>query len=165
MMIRSAGKKRSIPSYATHIFFARLASDLFVTPAYEFCSCIRHGMPMSAAALSVGAEAYPPTPTTTCGRNSFMIFFTLCLLRMKSIITPMFFGLHNGRISPRTGRPLISYPASGTRVISILPSAPMKSISASGCFALTAFAILMAGKICPPVPPPLIIIFMVIKCL
>ena len=103
-------------------------------------------MPIAAAALSVGAEAYPPTPTATCGLKLLIILFTLWRLRKKSIITPIFLGLHSGRIKPRTGNPFISYPASGTRVISIRPSAPIKSILASGHFAFTALAILTAGK-------------------
>lgn len=72
--------------------------------------------------------------------------------------TPMFFGDHSGRISPLTGRPLISYPAAGTRCISILPRAPTNRIFASGRFAFMAFAIDTAGNIWPPVPPPLITI-------
>ena len=62
------------------------------------------------------------------------------------------------RSKPQIGNPLISYPAAGTRCISILPRAPTKRIFASGRFALIALAIDIAGKICPPVPPPLMII-------
>ena len=63
---------------------------------------------------------------------------------------------HKGRKRPRTGSPTIRYPAAGTRCISILPNAPTKRISASGCISLRALAMLTAGKIWPPVPPPLI---------
>ncbi len=38
LIILSAGKKRSMPSYATHILRALAARCLLVTPAYEFCS-------------------------------------------------------------------------------------------------------------------------------
>ena len=62
------------------------------------------------------------------------------------------------RLKPLMGNPLMSYPAAGTRCISILPNAPTKSICASGRLAFRALAMATAGKICPPVPPPLIII-------
>jgi hypothetical protein len=52
----------------------------------------------------------------------------------------------------------MGYPAAGTLCISILPSAPTNRISESGCSVLMALAMDTAGKICPPVPPPLMII-------
>ena len=113
------------------------------------------GMPIWLAASSVAALAYPPTPTAMSGAKSRIIFFTRRLALRKSRATPMFDSDHNGRLKPRTGSPTISYPAAGTRCISILPSAPTKSIFASGRFAFIALAIDTAGKICPPVPPPL----------
>ena len=45
--------------------------------------------------------------------------------------------------------------AAGTFSISIRPSAPTNNISAWGTCLLISFAIATAGKICPPVPPPL----------
>ena len=60
------------------------------------------------------------------------------------------------RSNPHIGKPFISYPAAGTRCISILPKAPTNSIFASGRFAFMALAIDTAGNMCPPVPPPLI---------
>ena len=92
------------------------------------------GIPRLLAASSVAALAY--------------------LLR-KSRATPILAGDHSGRLKPLTGRPIILYPAAGTRCISILPNAPTKSISALGRFAFMAFAIETAGNMCPPVPPPL----------
>ena len=74
--------------------------------------------------------------------------------------TPTFFGDHSGRMRPLTGNPLISYPACGTLCISIRPLAPTKRIFASGLAALMALAMETAGKICPPVPPPLMMTFM-----
>src|SRR5690606_19370138 len=68
---------------------------------------------------------------------------------------PTFF--HNAlRWKPRMGSPVISYPAAGTFSISIFPSAPTKRKRVSGALSFTAFAMAMAGKMCPPVPPPLI---------
>src|SRR5688572_3735206 len=52
--------------------------------------------------------------------------------------------------------PTIRYPAAGTFSISILPRAPTKRISFLALVFFKAFAMAMAGKICPPVPPPLI---------
>ena len=64
------------------------------------------------------------------------------------------------RSNPLTGSPIIEYPACGTRSISMRPSAPTKRISQLGSNSRNAFAILTAGKICPPVPPPEIRYFM-----
>ena len=143
--------------------FARI---LFVTPAYEFCSCMSVGMPMLAAIFSVGPLAYPPTPTATCGANSLMTFLAMRWLLKIFHNTLMFFSRFL-RSKPAMGSPTISYPASGTLCISILLSAPTNRILASGCFALMASAIDRAGKMCPPVPPPLMIIlysfFMITK--
>ena len=60
--------------YAVHMASALAASSLLVTPAYEFCSCMRVGMPCFCASLSIGPLAYPPTPTAMSGRNSRNIF-------------------------------------------------------------------------------------------
>ena len=89
------------------------------------------------------------------GRNSFTIRRAFHWLRNSFTITAKFFQMCF-RSNPATGRPMIRYPASGTRCISIRPSAPTKRISASGRSSLTALAIDTAGKMCPPVPPPLI---------
>ena len=59
------------------------------------------------------------------------------------------------RCSPTIGNPSILNPAAGTFSISILPSAPTKRISLSGLISLSWDAIEMAGKMWPPVPPPL----------
>ena len=107
------------------------------------------------ATFNVGPLAYPPTPTATCGLNSFRIRRAFHWLRNNLIITAKFFHKRL-RSKPATGRPIILYPASGTRCISIRPSAPTKRISASGRSSLMALAIDTAGNICPPVPPPLI---------
>src|SRR5690554_5045354 len=63
----------------------------------------------------------------------------------------------NLRCNPLIQSPSILYPASGTFVISIFPSAPINKISALGYSNLIRFAIAIAGKICPPDPPPEII--------
>jgi len=54
---------------------------------------------------------------------------------------------------------MILYPAAGTLSISILPFAPTNKMSVSAASNFRALAIAIAGKICPPVPPPLIITF------
>ena len=163
MMILSAGKKRSMPSYATQIFAALLRRILLVTPAKPFCSCSRIGIPIFDACHIAAPEAYPPTPTPTSGRKSLMIFFTCRSDLTKSAMTDTFF--HGcARLKPRTGRPTISYPACGTRSISIRPSAPTNKIFASGSNSFSALAILTAGNICPPVPPPEIKYLIAVFC-
>src|ERR1700761_1858402 len=54
--------------------------------------------------------------------------------------------------------PIILYPADGTFSISIRPLAPTNNISEAGSSCFKALAIAIAGKMCPPVPPPLMII-------
>ncbi len=63
------------------------------------------------------------------------------------------------RSNPLTGSPTILYPAAGTRSISMRPSAPTNNISTSGIRRRNALAIDSAGKMWPPVPPPLISTF------
>src|SRR5690606_33394507 len=59
---------------------------------------------------------------------------------------------------PWISRPTISYPAAGTLSISIFPLAPTNRSTVSGAKRFNALAMAMAGKICPPVPPPLMMI-------
>ena len=58
--------------------------------------------------------------------------------------------------------PIILYPAAGTFSISILPAAPTNKSSIPGTCFSSAAAMAMAGKICPPVPPPAIMAFIFI---
>ena len=51
-------------------------------------------------------------------------------------------------------KPSILYPACGTFSISIFPLAPTNKILTFGFLLLISSAIAIAGKICPPVPPP-----------
>ena len=108
-------------------------------------------------AQSVGALAYPPTPTITSGLNSEIIFFAFFTLFNTLAGSEIFFIILEREI-PLISRPSILYPAAGTFSISILPIAPTNNISVPGLICSTARAMAMAGKICPPVPPPLIII-------
>lgn len=68
--------------------------------------------------------------------------------------TIMFLG-EAERLSPSMGSPTISKPSLGTFSISILPMAPTKRNWAPGNLIFSALAMATAGKICPPVPPPL----------
>ena len=68
------------------------------------------------------------------------------------------------RCKPLIHNPSIGYPAAGTFSISIRPLAPTNRISAAGATSLIAFAMATAGKICPPVPPPLRITRMLSDC-
>ena len=118
---------------------------------------MRQGIPLAAHMLRVGPLANPPTPTAAMGRNSLMIRLAIrSLFHILNSTTTFFSRCFLSK--PQIGSPLISYPAAGTRCISILPKAPTKSILASGRFALMALAIEIAGKMWPPVPPPLMMI-------
>ena len=57
--------------------------------------------------------------------------------------------------NPAMFNPTILYPACGTFSISIFPFAPMNKNSAFGNLFLISSAMATAGKMCPPVPPPL----------
>ena len=147
-----------MPSYATQILRAFFPNILFVKPAYEFCSCNNVGTFAFSAALSKGPLAYPPTPIAISGLNFFTILRAIAAL-LSSIKGNFKFLNVSFRCNPIIGSPTISKPASGTFVISILPNAPTKRNLVLGLNFFIAFAIAMAGKICPPVPPPEIITF------
>ena len=62
------GKKRFDSSKDTAIRSAIFPSHLLAIPGNTFCSWMRIGMRRSHAENAIGAEAYPPTPTTRLGR-------------------------------------------------------------------------------------------------
>jgi hypothetical protein len=69
---------------------------------------------------------------------------------------PIFF-IKELLLNPAISSPMILYPACGTFSISIFPFAPTNNTSIELSFFFKALAIAIAGKICPPVPPPAII--------
>ena len=137
---------------------ARFPSILLASPAKLFCSWISVGMPRLDAAHSRGALAYPPTPMAMSGRKLPSTFPAILTL-FSTLNGRARFEMDRLRLRPATGRPMILYPAAGTFSISILPSAPTKRISLSGLASRSFSAIERAGKMWPPVPPPLIIAF------
>ena len=84
-------------------------------------------------------------------RKIFRAFQKLWMVLSNTII---FLG-DAERLSPSIGSPMISKPSLGTFSISILPMAPKNRNWAPGNFIFSALAMATAGKICPPVPPPL----------
>ena len=111
---------------------------------------------------------YPPTPTTTSGLNSFTTFFAALRLARSlngALRSFRMFRRLSCLCRPTTGRPTILYPAAGTFSISIFPSAPTKRISVSGFSSFSLSAMEMAGKMCPPVPPPLTMALMALYSL
>ena len=82
------------------------------------------------AASIAGPEAYPPTPITTSGANSFRMRAALHTARGKSkavlarVIRLTFF-------SAPTRTSCSGYPAAGTRRFSMPRAVPMNSISAA----------------------------------
>ena len=67
---------------------------------------MRVGMPFASALQSMGALAYPPTPTTASGRNSFMILPALQTLLSTLNGTDRLAAV-SLLCSPATGRPII----------------------------------------------------------
>src|SRR5579875_386647 len=94
---------------------------------------------------------------TASGRNACTIRRTCKKLFTSLKGKPIFF-IKELLLKPAISIPFISYPACGTFSISILPTAPTNNISLAGFIFFNALAMAMAGKICPPVPPPAIII-------
>ena len=68
--VRPTGKQRVVSAKDTATALAIRPSARFAKPGTAFCSWITRGMRARPAASTVGTEAYPPTPNTTCGRNS-----------------------------------------------------------------------------------------------
>src|SRR5690606_9990196 len=155
MTIFAFGNQRSMPSYATQMRFTFLPSKRLVMPGNEFCSWMSVGIPRAAATCNKGPLAYPPTPITTCGLNWLISFRALNKLLMTFTGNKAFLTVSR-RCKPLIQSPSILNPAAGTFSISIRPFAPTNKNSASASRLRKACAIAMAGKICPPVPPPLI---------
>ncbi len=114
--------------------------------------------PMAQAVKTTGPEAYPPTPKTISGlkeRSKLPDWRRLLgtAIRLRSF--------------PQTGFPftlapsivLRAYPSLATILASSPRRLPTKRISLPGSRSLKASATARAGKRCPPVPPPAIIIF------
>ena len=135
----------SIPSYATNIFVAYFDSILLVNPGYEFCSCIKTGIPKIEAIYITGPLAYPPVPTTIFGL-CFKIIINECI-RLNMILNGnnMFENKLNFLWNPEIQSPIILYPFWGTFFISILFFAPTNKILQFDIFFDSWFAILIAG--------------------
>ena len=83
------------------------------------------------AIKSNGPLAYPPVPITTWGLNFSSIEMDFSKLK-NSLKGNIAFLNDRERCSPSIHRPIISYPASGTLFISILPNAPTNKIFVLG---------------------------------
>ena len=103
----------------------------------------------------------PPTPIPISGLNRSTIQndFTKLVRSLKG--NSKFLGLFKFRSIPLIHKPLILYPAFGTRSISIFHLAPTNKIAVLGSFSLNFSAIAIAGNKWPPVPPPLISTFII----
>src|SRR5579863_3608492 len=135
--------------------FESLASTLFVNPGSALGSKITLGMPRTHVASIIGPAAYPPTPNAATG---------LCFLRMRiassnpgpriarffaSVAPPLPFNPPARSVSSGS-------PAWGTSFISIPRCVPTSTTSLSLPLDNHSRAIAIAGKTCPPVPPPAI---------
>src|SRR5882757_8220397 len=131
------------------------ASTRLVKPGSALGSKITLGMARIHVASIIGPAAYPPTPNAATG---------LCLLRMR---------IASSRPGPRIARFFASVapplplspaarsvssgsPAWGTSFISIPRCVPTSTTSLSLPLDNHSRAIAIAGKTCPPVPPPAI---------
>ena len=104
------------------------------------------------AAMSTGAETYPPVPITISGLKFLKIF--IALLNENMSLIPLFMRLSlDSLLKPLAFINFISNPALGTICASIPFWVPTNKISSSPRF-LNSEAIASAGYTCPPVPPP-----------
>src|SRR5580704_3218622 len=135
--------------------FESFASTLLVNPGSALGSKITFGMPRIHVASIIGPAAYPPTPNAATG---------WCLLRMRiasskpgpriarffaSVTPPL-------PLSPPARSVSSGSPAWGTSFISIPRWVPTSTTSLSLPLDNHSRAIAIAGKTCPPVPPPAI---------
>src|SRR5580704_15115443 len=135
--------------------FESLARARLVKPGSALGSKMTLGMPRIHVASIIGPAAYPPTPNAATG---------LCLLRMRiassrpgpriarffASVAPPF------PLSPAARRVSSGSPAWGTSFISIPRCVPTSTTSLSLPLDNHSRAIAIAGKTCPPVPPPAI---------
>src|SRR3984957_2957564 len=135
--------------------FESFASTLLVNPGSALGSKITFGMPRIHVASIIGPAAYPPTPNAATG---------WCLLRMRiasskpgpriarffaSVTPPL-------PLSPPARSVSSGSPACGTSFTSIPRWVPTSTTSLSLPLDNHSRAIAIAGKTCPPVPPPAI---------
>src|SRR6202521_5191476 len=142
-------------SYPVAIRAEMRASDLLVNPGSALGSKITLGIPCIQVVSNIGPAAYPPTPNAAMG---------LCFLNTRaassmagaslkrffsSVLPPLPF-------SPATRNVSSGSPACGTSFISIPRFVPTSTTSLSLPRDNHSLAIAIAGKTCPPVPPPAI---------
>ena len=139
---------------STHLPSARLAS-----PGIAFCSMMMRGYAPRIAALSIGKDAYPPTPITASGLYSRRICRAL---KTAATIRPRFRTCRAAPtpLMPPTGNVCKLNPSFGTILASIPCSAPTNNIEEAGSRRSISRATAMPGNRCPPVPPPAMITFM-----
>src|ERR1700693_5248979 len=138
------------------------ASDLLVNPGSALGSKMTLGIPRIQVVSNIGPAAYPPTPKATMGlcflnTRPASSMAGASLKRFFSSVPPPF------PFSPATRSVSSGSPACGTSFISIPRVVPTSTTSRSLPRDNHSRAIAIAGKTCPPVPPPAIKSFMPIS--
>src|SRR6202163_1348580 len=154
-----APQVRADISYPVAIRLEMRANDLLVNPGSALGSKITLGIPRIQVVSNIGPAAYPPTPNAATGlcflnpRAASSMAGTSLKRFFSSVLPPLPF-------SPATRSVSSGSPACGTSFISIPRVVPTSTTSLSLPRDNHSRAIAIAGKTCPPVPPPAINSFM-----
>src|ERR1700736_92521 len=150
-----APQVRADISYPVAILVEMRASALLVNPGSALGSKITLGIPRIQVVSNIGPAAYPPTPKAAMGlcflnTRAASSMAGASLKRFFSSVLPPF------PFSPATRSVSSGSPACGTSFISIPRFVPTNTTSLSLPRDNHSRAIAIAGKTCPPVPPPAI---------
>src|ERR1700688_775900 len=142
-------------SYPVAIRVEIRASVLLVNPGSALGAKITLGIPRIQVVSNIGPAAYPPTPNAAIGlcflntREASSMAGASLKRFFSSVLPPLPF-------SPATRSVSSGSPAGGTSFISIPRVVPTSTTSLSLPRDNHSRAIAIAGKTCPPVPPPAI---------
>ena len=126
-------------------------------PGKVFCSWMAVGYPMAQAVKTTGPEEYPPTPKTISGlkeQSKFPDWIRLCGIAIRLRSLPQ----NDFPFTLATWMVLKATPSLAAILASNPWGLPTKRISFAGSRSLKTSATARAGKRCPPVPPPAIMI-------
>src|ERR1700730_18194617 len=157
-----APQVRADISYPVATRLEMRASALLVNPGSALGSKITLGIPRIQVVSNIGPAAYPPTPNAATG---LCFLNTRAASSMAGASLKRFFSSVPPPLpfSPATRSVSSGSPACGTSFISIPRFVPTSTTSLSLPRDNHSRAIAMAGKTCPPVPPPAINSFMPIS--
>src|ERR1700681_708417 len=150
-----APQVRADISYPVAIRLEMRANDLLVNPGSALGSKITLGIPRIQVVSNIGPAAYPPTPNAATG---LCFLNTRAASSMAGASLKRFFSSVPPPLpfNPATRSVSSGSPACGTSFISIPRVVPTSTTSLSVPRDNHSRAIAIAGKTCPPVPPPAI---------